>query len=173
MIKEASRTDSFDCMPSTDLRAVYDRNMPRVYRLCYLRLGHREDAEDAAQNVFFRWMRHPAVFRSEEHEKAYFIRAACNECKNIKRSFWHSRRESIDDLPESIAQTEDALPEETGLLNLLPLKYRDVMYLFYYEEYPAAEIAKLLGRNESTVRTQLQTGRKLLRAALDKQGGKQ
>lgn len=149
----------------SDFQEIYARNAPRVYRLCYLRLGNREDAEDASQNVFLRWLRNGTEFKSAEHEKAYFLRAACNECSNIRVSFWRTRRVDFDDIPEP--SSEDSLPEDHGaILRKLPKKYREVMYLFYYEELTSEEIAKLLSRNHSTVRTQLQKGRELLRIAL-------
>ena len=150
-----------------DFHAVYARNIGRVYRICYLRLGHREDAEDAAQNVFLRWIRSGKTFETEEHEKAYFLRAACNESLNTKRSLWRRNRVDFDDLPETLTAIEDTEPADTGeLLRGLPPRYRDVLYLYYYEGLSAAEVAKTLGRNESTVRTQLQKGREKLRQML-------
>ena len=155
-----------------DFHAVYERNIGRVYRVCYLRLGHREDAEDAAQNVFARWLRTGGKpFASDEHEKAYFLRAACNESANMRRSLWRRNRVDYDDLPVSVTAVEDAAPEDTGeLLRGLPQRYRDVLYLYYYEGLSAAEVAKALGRNESTVRTQLQKGRERLRHLLNEEG---
>ena len=151
----------------SDFHAVYERNIGRVYRVCYLRLGHREDAEDAAQNVFARWLRSGKDFETEEHEKAYFLRAACNESLNMKKSLWNRNRVDFDDLPVSLTAVEDEEPGEAGeILRDLPARYRDVLYLYYYEELSAAEVAKTLGRNESTVRTQLQKGRERLRKLL-------
>jgi len=158
-----------------DFHAVYSRNIERVYRLCRIRLGHREDAEDAAQNVFLRWMRSGKDFDSEEHEKAYFLRAAHNECINMGRSFWRMHRVAFDDLPPLMTAEEEELPAVSSgeILSGLPAKYREVLYLDYYEELKTAEIAHLLDRPESTVRTQLQKGRELLRKLLDqKTGGK-
>ncbi|MBR4960744.1 MAG: RNA polymerase sigma factor [Clostridia bacterium] len=154
-----------------DFQTVYERNIDRVYRVCYLRLGHREDAEDAAQNVFARWLRSGKTFETEEHEKAYFLRAACNESLNMKRSFWNRGRMDFDDLPEALTAVEGPEPAETDtgeILRDLPARYRDVLYLYYYEELSTVEVAKALGRNESTVRTQLQKGRERLRELLTK-----
>lgn len=159
-----------------DFQAIYARNIDRVYRLCYLRLGNREDAEDAAQNVFIRWYRSvlrkpPTPFASPEHEKAYFLRAAYNECRNVKASFWKRNRVYLDDVPETVTAVEDEEPVDHGeLLRGLPEKYREVLYLYYYEGYSTAAVAELLNRNESTVRTQLQKGRERLRCLLEKEG---
>lgn len=155
-----------------DFQAIYARNIDRVFRLCYLRLGNREDAEDAAQNVFIRWYRSAHTpFASLEHEKAYFLRAAYNECRNVTASFWKRNRVYLDDVPETVTMVEDEGAVDTGeLLRGLPEKYREVLYLYYYEGYSTAEVAELLNRNESTVRTQLQKGRERLRCLLEKEG---
>ena len=160
----------------TRFHEIYQRNISRVYRLCYIRLCHREDAEDAAQNVFLRWMKHPCNFASEEHEKAYFLRAAANECTNVRNSFWRKNRYDTDSIPDTLLSvSEDEAFEDSAahdgaraLLDKLPIRYREVLYLYYCEELPTKTIARLLSRNESTVRTQLQTGRKLLRQSLER-----
>lgn len=149
--------------------AVYMRNIQRVYRVCYSHLGKREDAEDAAQNIFIRWYKQGTPFETEEHEKAYFLRAACNEAKNVLKSFWRSHRVDYEDVPESILAVNDPSPMAEDIFRFLEPKYREVLLLFYVEGLTTAEIAKLLSRNENTVRTQLKTGRDRLRAILEKE----
>ena len=48
----------------------------------------------------------------------------------------------------------------------LPVKYREVIHLFYHEGYQTVQIAKVLGRNESTVRSDLRRGREKLKEVL-------
>lgn len=150
----------------TELEEIYRRNVDRVYRIAYLRLGNRADAEDAAQNVFTRFMRSPRTFRDAEHEKAYFITAARNESVSILRSPWHSRRTDFHDLPDG--KTED--PQDDGAvvraLCRLPQPHREVLYLYYFEGYSSREIASLIGRSESAVRSRLQAARDRLRPIL-------
>ncbi len=45
----------------------------------------------------------------------------------------------------------------------LPVKYREVIHLFYYEDYTTAQIAQVLGKREGTVRSLLNRGREKLR----------
>lgn len=152
--------------PSASPEEVYRRNIDRVYRLAYMRLGNRADAEDAAQNVFIRFLRSPRIFRDKEHEKAYFLRAAHNESISILRSPWHSRRQDFEDLPE--VGEED--PQDDGAvvraLASLPRHHREVIYLYYFEGYSSREIASLIGRSESAVRSRLQAARDRLRPIL-------
>ena len=153
----------------TDFESVYSRNAPNVYRMCYLRLGQREDAEDAVQNVFVRYLRSGAEFESDEHERAYFLRAAHNECVNIKRLVYRHSHTEFEDIPEQLVSYYDDTDRfEVGdILRGLPPKYREILYMFYYEDLTTAAIAKLLGRNESTVRTQLQKAREAVRKILN------
>lgn len=67
-------------------------------------------------------------------------------------------RESLDDSSVEILEIVLKLPE----------KYRNVIYLYYYEEYSAAEIAEILGKKENTVYTWLSRARDILR---DRLGG--
>jgi len=144
---------------------VYDRNIARVYRICYLRLQNAADAEDAAQNVFLRYLRKPREFRDAEHEKAFFIVCAQNEAKNAARNYWRTHRESLEDMHE--AAGEDTGLSEAEMLLALPPQYREVLYLYYYEGYSTKEIARLLRRPESTVRSQMARGRERLRLDLE------
>ena len=152
----------------SDFAAVYSRNVGRVYRICYLRLKNTADAEDACQNVFLRYLRHKKQFRDEEHEKAYFIVCAQNESKNVLKSYWRSHWTSMEEQSEPVC-SDDGSPcdDITEFLLALPEKYSEVLYLYYYEGYSAKEIASLLHRSESAVRTQLARGRRLLKADLE------
>jgi RNA polymerase sigma-70 factor (ECF subfamily) len=88
------------------------------------------------------------TFDTEEHEKAYFLRAACNEAKNVLKSFWRSHRMDYEDVPESMLAVTDPHPMAEDILRLLEPKYREVLVLFYVEGLTSAEIAELLSRNE-------------------------
>jgi len=144
---------------------IYKRNAARVYRICYLRLQNREDAEDAVQNVFLRYLRRPKKFLDEEHEKAYFIVCAQNESKNAAKNFWRTHRVPLPEMSEDRAGEDCG--NERKLLLALPAKYRDVLYLYYGEGYSTKEIAHLLRRPESTIRTQLARGRAMLKLDLE------
>lgn len=136
-----------------------------VRRLCLVRLKNREDTEDIFQTVFLKYLQHTKPFESAEHEKAWFIQATLNACRDLLR-FW-ARRPTVP-LEELTAQ---AVPEseDRGVLEAvlsLPQKYRDTVYLHYYEGYSAPEIGALLGRNTNTVYTLLNRARAMLREKL-------
>lgn len=145
------------------VRAI-ERYADTVRRICMLHLKNHADTEDVFQTVFLKYALHSDAFESEAHEKAWIIRVAVNACKDLLKSFFRSRTVSLDDVGEPAC--EDEHREVLCAVLALPAKYRDVVYLFYYEQYTAAEIAALLHRNENTVYTQLKRAKALLRETL-------
>ena len=104
-----------------------------------------------------------------EHEKAWIIRVTINECKDFLKSFY---KRNIFPTRQSVLinqQTATVPTEHREVLEAvlaLSKKYREIIYLFYYEEYTAVEIAEILNKNVNTVYTRLTRGRDLLKAAL-------
>ena len=58
------------------LTALYTRNVDAVYRICYVYLRSRADAEDAVQSVFLRYLQKQPVFRDENHERGWLLLTA-------------------------------------------------------------------------------------------------
>ncbi len=139
-----------------------------VYRLAYARLQSRHDADDIFQEVFLRYVRRAPTFASYEHGKAWFLRTTINCCKNFWMSAWHRRTTA---LTEEVQQTFVYDNEEAQLLAdalaKLPMKYRTVLHLYYYEGLTAEEIGQLQHSPAGTVRMQLTRGRKLLKTELE------
>lgn len=151
-----------------DIQAIYQRQYARVYRIGMLYMKNTSDAEDVVQSVFVKYIEKPEQFRDLEHEKAWFITVARNRCRDMLKNFWRSRVE-LGELPEQMgAETEgtDLLPY---IFQLAP-KYREVLYLYYYEGYSTQDMAKLLKRNSSTVRTQMENARNQLKKILEQEG---
>lgn len=141
-----------------------------VRRLCMMHLKNDADTEDIFQNVFLKYVLSSVEFESEEHEKAWLIRVTINACKDLLKSFFRSRTTSLDILME---QPAELLPDHREVLEAvlsLPQKYRDVVYLYYYEEYTAPEISKILGKNVNTVYTLLTRSKQMLREKLGGDG---
>ena len=104
------------------------------------------------------------VFDSPEHEKAWIIRATANACKDALRAS-HRRCVGLEAVAEAIAPEP---PDSTVLeaVMALPEKYREAVYLYYYEGYSVREIASMLGQSEAAVSAHLSRGRKSLRGTL-------
>ena len=131
-----------------------------------IHLKNRADTEDIFQTVFLKYVTGTTEFESEEHEKAWFIRVTINACKDLLRSFFRSRTVSLDDLLEQPDQVPEDHREVLEAVLALPDKYRDVVYLHYYEGYTAPEIGTILHKNPNTVYTLLTRARDELRKML-------
>lgn len=137
-----------------------------VRRICFVRLNCREDSEDVFQTVFLKYLLYPGEFESAEHEKAWFIRVAINACSDWRRRLLRRQSVPLDVLREEAAVMPQEEQELLEFVLALPEKYRDVIYLHYYENYSAGEIAAILGRPENTIYTWLSRARALLRERL-------
>ena len=140
-----------------------------ILRLSYTYLKSTEDAQDICQSVFLKLLQPPRSFGSPEHERAWIIRAAVNLCKDHLKSRW--RRSTVG--LEAAGEVPAPAAEEGSLLSaveLLPPKYRAVIYRYYYEGYNAREIGDLLGEKPATISTRLDRGRRRLRDLLEQEG---
>ena len=150
-------------------RAV-ERYADMVRRLCILHLKNAADTEDIFQNVFLKYVLRSMPFESEAHEKAWFIRVTINACKDLLKSFFRSRTVSLDEVVQLPAETPPDHREVLEAVLSLPPKYKDVVYLHYYEGYTAPEISRMLGKNVNTVYTRLNRSKQLLREKLGGDG---
>ncbi len=137
-----------------------------VRRICMVHLKNESDTEDIFQTVFLKYVLRSAAFESAEHEKAWLIRITINACKDLLKSVFRSRTTSIDAVLEQAAVDKAEHREALCAVLSLPPKYRDTVYLHYYEGYSAVEIGRLLGKNANTVYTLLSRARTLLRQEL-------
>lgn len=137
-----------------------------ILRLCYTYMKNMPDAEDAVQDVFVRLVEKLPEFDSAEHEKAWLIRVTINVCKNKLRFFRIRRAEPIENVDIAVYDKHNDTPEVLAAVLALPEKYKTVIHLYYYEEYSTPEIAKMTGRKESSVRSDLHRARVQLKTAL-------
>lgn len=144
---------------------LYERHVGMVWRICLAYMKNEEDAQDAVQETFLKLYRRPKSFDAAEHEKAWLIVTATNQCKDMLRHWWR-KREDIDAYPglpgREVCEIDATLEE----VMKLPDKYKTVIYLFYYEGYNSMEIGRLLHKPDSTVRNYLSRARKLLKERL-------
>ena len=137
-----------------------------VRRLCMIHLKNHADTEDIFQTVFLKYALSSVLFESAEHEKAWILRVTVNACKDLLKSFFRSRTVSLDDIMEQPAVMPQDHREVLEAVLSLPDKYKDAVYLHYYEGYTAPEISRILGKNVNTVYTILNRSKQLLREKL-------
>ena len=135
-----------------------------VLRLAYSYLHSMEDAEEILQETLLQYLKTAPVLENEAHEKAWLLRVAGNLSKN---RIAYNRIRSTDELKETlIAQQREDLSFVWEAVKGLPVKYREVIHLFYYEGFSTGQIAALLQQKESTVRSHLMRGREKLKLIL-------
>lgn len=134
-----------------------------VYRLAFSQTRDRSTADDIYQEVFFRYIKKDPEFETEEHRKAWFIRVTINCCKKLWASSWIKKTVALDENIAFESKEENYLHHE---LLKLPMKYRAVVHLFYYEDLSIETISKTLNRKPSTIRTQLTRARYKLKEIL-------
>ncbi|KAA8786848.1 sigma-70 family RNA polymerase sigma factor [Paenibacillus amylolyticus] len=152
--------------PSDEVTNIYDTYADTLFRIAMVHLGRREDAEEATQDTFIKWMEKAPAFNDAEHQKAWMIRVITNHCKSLLRKGWRKREVKLEAVePITLDNSEDRALIE--LVLSLPVKYRSVVHLYYYEDYGIRDISKILEISESAVKMRLQRGRQLLKLELE------
>ncbi len=157
-----------DALVRTDFemnRAV-ERYADMVKRICLCHLKNQADTEDVFQNVFLKYMLCDTPFESDEHEKAWLLRITINACRDYLKSFFRRSTVPLEVIAEVAAEAPEDHREVLEAVLALPDKYKDAIYLHYYEGYSAAEIGRILGKKENTVYSLLSRGRGMLRERL-------
>lgn len=164
-----------DVMSALSVDQLYDLYATDILRFAYYYLGDRQKAEDVTQDVFVRLMTsHPVL--AAGREKAWLLKVALNRCRDHWRSSWVRRIVlghpgfELFPSPDAIDQISDqvALAEA---VSLLPAEFKEVVLLFYYQNFSVTEIAEMLSVAEGTVSSRLNRARSRIRKYLE--GGKQ
>lgn len=150
-----------------EIKELVSKYSSLIFRISYCILCNPEDAEDAVQETFLKYITKAPEFNGEEHRKAWLIKVAANISKNML--MFRLRREAvnIDDV-KNIGIGENDY-ETFELIMSLPAKHKVVMTLYYVEGYRSAEIAEIIGISEEAVRKRIQKGRELLKKEFEKE----
>lgn len=145
-------------------RELVEEFSDTVTQLCIVHTGNMCDAEDCYQNVFFKLYRELKK-NSIPNPKAWILRVTVNECKSMLR--YRLRRNTVN-LEEVTAVAEDKHEFELldAVYRLAP-KYRDVIFLYYYQGLSIEEISDTTGIKINTVKSQLKRAREQLKDFLD------
>ena len=150
-----------------DLEAFYLRHFKAIYRVCYAFMKNAQDAEDCTEDAFVKAMTSDVTFENERHERSWLTTTAMNLCKDRLKHWWRQKVTDLDEETEQTAAEPDEKREVVDAVMALPVKYKEVVWLHYYEGYTAREIADMTGGTEDAVAARLSRGRKKLRALLE------
>lgn len=160
---EASSLSNATARTETASRLL-DNYGNHILRLAYTYVHNLSDAEDILQDTLVQYLKTTPVFENAAHEKAWLLRTAANLSKNRIK---YNRLRTTDELNEElIAEEREDLSFVWEAISQLPVAQREIIHLFYQEGYSAAQIAAIVGRRESTVRSDLTRARKRLKTIL-------
>lgn len=143
-----------------------ERYADTVRRICFMYLKNHHDTEDVFQEVFLKLLTREERFESETHEKSWVIRVSINACKDNLKSFFKKKQMPLDGSIEEPYRFDDEHHDVLDAIVGLPVNYRMVIYLFYYEGYSAPEISQILNKSDNTVYTWLSRARMQLKDSL-------
>ncbi len=145
------------------LEETIEKYSNMVYRLAMARTGNSVEAQDVYQEVFLRLAKKMPEFQSEEHKKAWLIRVTINCSKTILNSSFIKHRTELD---ENLSFETPERHDIYYAVLKLPIKYKTVVHLYYYENYSIKEISNILRTNENTIKSRLARARKQLEIAI-------
>lgn len=125
-------------------------------------------AQDAVQETFLKAYMKRDSFRGEKagSEKAWLISIAVNVCRDQQRSRWSRMIESRISVDTLNLMSVDALEDQVllnAVVSSLPQKYRDVLWMYYYHDMTAREIALAVEKSTSVVYRRIREARQMLR----------
>ena len=140
-----------------------------VYRLAFSYTLNYADSKDIVQETFIKLYKNMNKFKenTDVEIKRWLMVVASNNCKDYLKSFWKRKVKNLAEENQSFVNYDK---EILDMLQQLDKKYRIPLFLYYYEGYNSREIADLLHKSESTIRTRLQKAKKILRKELEKDG---
>lgn len=151
---------------------LYQKYASIVFRTAYYFLLNKDDAEDIVQEVFIKYFISNKTFNDDDHEKAWILTVTANLSKNVLRSKSRQNLE-LDDTIKIVDNkfekaTTNHLDLEEAMIRLTA-NQRLVIYLFYYEQIPIKNIAKIMKSNENTVKSHLLRAKSKMKTYLEKE----
>lgn len=145
-----------------------ERYKNMLFRLACNNTGDISCCDDIVQDVFLKYLKCRKSFPNEESKKYWLIRVTINKCRDHTSLFWNKRRREFDsnaEYKEDVTADEKIALREA--LKKLPPKYRDVVFLYYYEGYTTSQIASILKVSTSAITSRLQRAREMLKKYLE------
>lgn len=138
-----------------------------LYRVSMSMLRNESDCEDAVQTAILTAYEKLSSLKNEEYFRTWLVRILINVCnKQLKSRNKVISMEDSSNIAEPSSPSPAADTEVRIALEELPVKYREVIVLYYIEGFPVTDIKRILGIPEGTVKSRLSKGRELLREKL-------
>lgn len=152
------------------LTRLVETYQPTLLKLCFVMLRDRGLAEDAVQETFIKAYRALDSFREECSEKTWLTRIAVNTCRDMRRFHWFrlvDLKAALEDIPMPPVPFEKEDERLTLAIMSLPLKEKEALMLYYYQDMNMTDIADTLHIAVSTVSNRLKRARTRLKKMLE------
>ncbi len=164
---------------------LYDQYIEKIYRFVYLKVSHKQEAEDIVSDVFLKaWNYLTDSQRGSTDEIKSFSGLIYTIARSSLVDFFRARarrRECTIEVLENIAHedtiessinTRQDIEQILRVLKKMKREYQEIIVLKYIEELSAAEIAKILDKNTTAVRVTLHRAMKILKRLVDQKSKK-
>jgi len=169
--ESAAVGESYASPAAMNIETLYAQYANDVLRMCYFYLNERYLAEEVCQDAFVRLMTSGTQLKPG-HEKAWLLKVALNRCRDLWRSGWVKRvvlgSPALELYPAE--DTQEGRDDEEAMMTAvhrLPPPFREVILLFYYQNYGISEIADILALPEGTISSRLSRARSKLKEILE------
>ena len=164
-----------------DKEALIDEIMNKygqeILQLVYSYVNNKEVSEDLTQDIFVKCYKSLHTYKGKSKLRTWLWRIAINHCKDYIKSWYNKKvivaenestytgvqKESVE---QKVIQNDEDRRLASAVMNL-PIKYREVIYLFYFEELPIKDIAMVIEVKENTIKTRLKRAKELLKKRLE------
>lgn len=158
---------------------ILDAYQDRIYSFALRLLKDTHTAEEAAQEAFVKAFRGLSSYNPAYPFSSWLFRITHNACMDVLRA--GNKTVSMDDeyfpdLPDPARGVEDSVAASLdsdrieALLGSLPPLYSEVLLLQYREDMGPAEIARVIGAPEGTVKARLFRARELVKVRMRDEG---
>ncbi|KON70303.1 RNA polymerase factor sigma C [Peribacillus butanolivorans] len=156
-----------------EIMTVYGQD---ILQLVYSYVKNLTVAEDLTQEIFVKCYKALPTYKKQSKLRTWLWKIAINHCKDYLKSWYHRNIEyTVDERVEpqatvSVEETILKLDEDQMLshtLMNLPIKYREVIYLFYFQELSIKEISEMTGISQGTIKTRMRRAKAMLKEKLE------
>ncbi|MCM3570539.1 sigma-70 family RNA polymerase sigma factor [Neobacillus mesonae] len=156
---------------------IMNRFGQEILQLTFSYVNNKAIAEDLTQDIFVKCYKNLHTYNGKSKFRTWLWRIAINHCKDYLKSWYNKNVVPSEEEPELSVTNKETVEEAViqkeaddqliSAIMSLPIKYREVIYLHYYEDYPIKEIAQLTDVNNNTVKTRLRRAKELLKERLE------
>lgn len=152
-----------------ELTNLIQENRKEMYYFAMSMLNNPTEAQDTVGQAVLKAFERRYQLRKRESAKAWIMQIVANEAKKILR---HRKRTVPleEEMLEKAGERKDSYDDIWNYILALPLPFRSVIVLYYFEQFSVEEIGKILGISTGTVKSRLSRSREKLAYMMQEEG---